>query len=757
MRPAPARRALLCGLLALAAGAVARAQTLAGAQQPPGAQTPRGAQTPAPSADGRRALSPPRAETAPHLDGLLDEAVWQTAAVATGFLQQRPATGQPASQATDVRVLYTADALYLGFVCAQSDPRRIVHQVLGRDTALWDDDYLAIALDTFDDLQNGYFFQVNPNGVRYDAQFRNEGRLLNTDWDGLWAAAVRITDTGWQGEIELPWRTLRFPVREHITMGINFERQLRAVNEQSQWSPIDRQFNLFRVADAGHLQGLSGISPGSNIVARPYALGRLERGSALDPAAFDRERWKGHGEVGYDLKLGLTSSAELDVTVNTDFAQVEVDDQVVNLTRFPLFYPEKREFFLEKRDFFQFGSPANLALFSRRIGLEAVAGEGGLSALTIPIEYGTRLTGKFGRTDVGLLDIQTDASGDVPRHRFDVARISQDFGTRSRIGAIAVSRQGEDGGDFNRVFGLDTDFRPAEQLDLSGYAAFSHEPQDGPDHGTWGTRWRWSHPLFNMTTLYEVYGRDYHPRAGFLPRNDITTAALELGWTPEPNAGWLRRLENFVYAEHVARRDGVKESTNLQAQTTLFGSGDEELAVYYTRNFERLFEPFEVGGDVVFPAGAFTFDQLGAELTSDRSKALSAHAELVLGDEYDGKLTSAAGELTARWAPHLAVSAEVQSDRIRRDDSALGRELRFDADVLRLRVGVDATNELSFDLFTQLNSDEDLVLSQLRAHYIFGDESDVYLVLTDVRNDATGNYALRRGEATLKLSYALRF
>ena len=766
--------ALFLVFLALDIVFASTARSLAQDSLPP-AQAPVSTESTAtpPARDGDRveqtvvrpALEPPRLETAPKIDGILDEALWKDAALAEHFIQQRPYSGEAASAPTVVRVVYTDQALYLGFSCQDDNPERIVHRILGRDADLSADDYFTVVLDTYHDLQNGYFFQVNPNGARTDAVFRAEGAAgqVNRDWDGVWKAACRITSGGWQGEIEIPWRTLRFSAGSNTSMGLNFERQRRAVNEQSMWSPIERNFDILRVSQAGSLDGLDGIAPGSNILLRPYVLGKVFRGDASDEDAWSREDAATDGKVGYDLKLGLASNLTLDVTVNTDFAQVEVDDQQVNLTRFPLFFPEKREFFLENRDYFAFGSPANRAFFSRRIGLNS-------EFQTVPIEYGTRLTGKLARTDIGFLDLKTNGIGSAYDYRYDVGRVSRDIGRRSRVGAIVVARTADGGSVYNHVYGLDADLRPRDDLDISLYGAFSDEsekglagdppsygdqPRDGPDNGTWGGRLRYSRPLYYATYLYEVYGRDYAPRVGFLPRRDISHHMAELGITPQPNWRFLRRVESFVYGEWIDRRDSVFESRNLWLEAAGYGPGDEKLGFYLSDSFERLFEDFQLG-DVVFSPGNYNFGRIGFALGSNPSWPVAMTLDGETGNYYDGFLKTLQGSLIGRWAPHLSLTLEGETHRLDRIDGPSGVVQRFDADVVRLRVEIDFSNAWSLAVFTQWNSAQDGLFSQARLHWIFGDESDFYLVFSDVRTDGTFNFAPRETDLSLKLSYSIR-
>ena len=270
------------------------------------------------------------------IDGFLQDPAWDFAPPTGDFVQQRPATGEASTATTTVRLLYDAEALYVGFVCDEPDPAGVLGRALARDSDFTDEDSFTIVLDTYGDSQSAFVFSVNPNGARRDLLQRNEGEYLNADWDGIWAAATRVTGDGWQGEIRIPWRTLRFPRRDTISMGVNFERNRRQVNEQSHWAAIPREFDVYRVSLAGKLVGLRAIDPGRNVIVRPYALGRVERGDTNVPGAFAPDDWDTDAEIGLDAKVGITPSVTLDLTLNTDFAQVEIDDEIVNVTRFEI-------------------------------------------------------------------------------------------------------------------------------------------------------------------------------------------------------------------------------------------------------------------------------------------------------------------------------------------------------------------------------------------------------------------------------------
>ena len=295
-----------------------------------------------------RRLQAVRATGPVTLDGALDEAAWTTAPVAQNFVQNDPREGQPATFDTEVRVLYDDDSLYFGVFAKDDEPSRLIVNDLKKDYNTDGSDGFRIILDTFHDERNGYQFATNPAGAKWDAQMSNEGRETNANWDGIWDVATRITETGWIAEIRIPFRTLKFNSADAQTWGMNFERKVRRLNEDSFWSPIPRIYDITRVSLAGTVDGLRGLRPGKNIRVKPYALSSSNTVGRLGT--------DGDFDAGLDVKYGVTSGLTWDFTVNTDFSQAEADEQQINLSRFNLFFPEKRDFFLENSGIFLFGA-----------------------------------------------------------------------------------------------------------------------------------------------------------------------------------------------------------------------------------------------------------------------------------------------------------------------------------------------------------------------------------------------------------------
>src|SRR5213083_1452584 len=409
----------------------------------------------------------------PVIDGRLTDPVWLEATPVTGFVQRELHEGAPVTERTEVRIVTDGQALYVGAWLHDSDPAGIVAGEQVRDGDIAKSDYFGILLDTFHDRQNGFVFTTTPAGIEYDALVVNEGEGggiqlpgqaramagslggLNLNWDGTWTVATSVDSRGWYAEFRIPFTTLRHGAGEQQTWGLNLVRSIRRKNEEAFWSFIPRQFSLMKVSRAGTLEGVQ--VPSRRVwTVTPYALTGVERNYAIDPEARRR------GEIGGEVKYGVTPSLTLDLTYNTDFAQVEVDEQRTNLTRCPLFFPEKRPFFLENAGIFSAGTPQAVDLFfTRRIGIDSLG-------QPVPIVGGGRLTGRLGGLTVGALEILTEHQG------YSVMRVGREVGTRSRVGVIGVQRMATgETGDWNRVFAVDgrVGIRDAWTIDWWGAAS----------------------------------------------------------------------------------------------------------------------------------------------------------------------------------------------------------------------------------------------------------------------------------------------
>src|SRR5688572_2698516 len=487
------------------------------------AQVPQARSTP------ERTLTAVRATGPVVLDGRLDEPAWQDAPASTGFIQNEPREGEPATFDTEVRIVYDEDAIYFGVVAPDPEPSRIIVADLKKDYPVDGSDAFVILLDTFHDGRNGYQFATNPGGAKWDAQLANEGRDFNVNWDGIWTVKTRITETGWVAEIAIPFRTLKFADRDPQTWGINFRRKVRRLNEDSFWSPLPRIYGLERVSMAGTLDGMRGIRDGRNVRIKPYV--------STSGATVGQAPTRGDFDGGFDVKYGVTTGLVWDFTVNTDFSQVEADEQQVNLTRFSLFFPEKRDFFLENAGMFDFGStgggfgnntgaifygsrlsrvPQMRLFFSRRIGLSA-------DGHALPIVAGTRLSGRAGAYSVGAMNIQQGDAAGIADANITAVRLRRDILTNSDVGAVLLNKV-DAGAGYNRMAGVDANFRFGF-LTLNGVAARSMSdearvPGAGNEYvakgyaqyldRTWQFRWG-----------VDAIGGQFENELGFIPQRGV--------------------------------------------------------------------------------------------------------------------------------------------------------------------------------------------------------------------------------------------
>ena len=469
--------------------------------------------------DGRDlAVSSREVEELPRIDGMLSEPLWQRATVITGFVQSEPHAGEPATERTEVRILYTRDVLLIGARLFDTEPDRIVGTEYRRDALLEAEDSFEIFFDTFRDGRNAFYFATNPVGARLDGVMSNEGAVQNFEWDGVWQAAATIDEAGWTVEIAIPFNTLRFVPGSIEAWGLNFGRRIARKREEAYWAFISPEWGFnakFRAARYGQLTGIERARPGGRLKLKPYALSGAEQD--FETSTDTDLSLTG----GLDAKIALSGSMNLDLTVNTDFAQVKSDQQQVNLTRFPLFFPEKREFFLENAGLFRIGEvtrpfepPGALLFFSRRIGLSEDGDE-------IPIIGGARLTGKLGGTELGTFHIVTsDAVLEdevVPRTVFSAVRVKQDILARSSLGGMFLNKTPADEGGSTQLAVADLNFAYSQKGTVNAFVAKSRTPGlEGSDHAI-NVHADWVTDRLSVYGNYADIGDDFNSEMGFVP------------------------------------------------------------------------------------------------------------------------------------------------------------------------------------------------------------------------------------------------
>ena len=699
-------------------------------------------------------------EVPPAVDGdVIGDPAWAAAPVLVDFWQTAPAEGAPASEKTEVRILYTRDTLYFGVVCRDDDPSGIVVNGSRRDDPLDETDAFRIALDTYRDRQNGFVFGTNPAGLEFDGQFTNEGQGggssggpgaaggsltgFNKNWDGAWTVRTRTGDFGWSAEFAIPFRTLRYRAGDG-GWGLNLQRNVRRRNESAYWAPLPRQYDLFRVSRAGTLEGLKPPPP-RNLKLLPYALGEATHDAAAGTGS------DASADAGGDLKWSVTPSLALDATVNTDFAQVEVDEQQVNLDRFSLFYPEKRPFFLENAGLFTAGSPGEVDLFfSRRIGI-------GPDGQVVPIAGGARLSGKMGGFNVGLLDMQT-RTGDtgVAASNYAVLRLSRELPNRSRAGAILVNREGtgglSPGGDHNRTYGVDGKWGVGRYGAVEGYAAKTDTPGlEGRDLA-YNLGASLSSPAWELNAEYTEVQGNFNPEVGFLARTDFRK--------PEGVVLYRHRPKNFLglleVRPHVSYRGywkpgGFQESGFLHVDNHLeWKSGYEvHTGVDFTR--EGVLTPFEIYPGIVVPPGTYDHAETMLVLITNQGAKASFEARVTLGGFFGGSRASSVTTLRARMGEAFASSVDYS-----RNDVSLPQG-RFVTNLVRMRVSYSFTPRIYLQALLQYNDVIDNWSTNLRFGWLHAANTGLFVVYNENRDTVRDPLGLGVRDRSFTVKYSHTF
>ena len=627
----------------------------------PASQTP-------PTASARVVATPPV------IDGRLTDSAWLAATPVTGFIQRELHEGAPITERTEVRILTDGQALYVGAWLYDSDPTGIVGGEKVRDGDISKSDYFGIVLDTYHDRQNGFVFTTTPAGIEYDAQVVNEGegggiqlpgqtRVMagslggfNLNWDGTWTVATSMDSAGWYAEFRIPFTTLRYGPGKLQTWGLNLVRSIRRKNEEAFWSFIPRQFSLMKISHAGTLSGIS--VPSQRIwTVTPYALTGVERNYAIDPSA------QGRGDVGGEIKYGVTPSLTLDLTYNTDFAQVEVDEQRTNLTRFPLFFPEKRPFFLENAGTFSAGTPQAVDLFfTRRIGIDTLG-------QPVPILGGGRLTGRVGDFTVGALQIFTDRATSQGGMSYSVLRLQRELAARSRIGVIAVQRMATaQSGDWNRVGAVDGRIGIRDAWTIDWWGAASATPRPDGDAGAYSARVGYQTGSWNNLARIIQVGRDFDPEVGFLNRRGgYRFYETTVMWIKRyPRSAWLKDWHPHVGYRGYYGLDGYRQEDRIHIDVTEWSLVSGAM-VGPEVNIEHqgLQQPFAIASNVTLPIGSYEYTSMGFDFGTNPSAPLSLLLRADVGGFYNGTRRGGSVTLTARHASSLSTSLLVEYNDVR--------------------------------------------------------------------------------------------
>jgi hypothetical protein len=658
-------------------------------------------------------------DKAPKLDGTLNDPLWQLAAPITDFRQREPDEGQAATEKTEVRILYTRHAVYFGIHCYDSEASRIVATELRRDVSQELDDHFEVLIDSNHNRRGAYVFEVNPLGTQNDGliveeQGDSNGGDFDRGWDGVWTSSARITSDGWTATIEIPFTTLNFTHSTNVVWGLNFKRFIRRKNEEDLWSAYRRTFGITKVSEAGDLDGIKDIGSGRLFIVKPYALARYDRQSGQDP--------KFPLTGGVDVKYGLSSNLILNLTGNTDFADAEVDLQPFNLTPFKIFIPEKRQFFLENAGIFNFNlGDGDQLFFSRQIGIDPVTGQ------QVPINGGARLTGTFGRMEIGLMDVDTRSSGPNPYGNYLVARLKESLWAGSYIGVMGIDkRSGNLQDPFNQTGGLDTRLIFFKDWFVDAHMSGTRSPGNpggASDLGATLTyRSNWLDGVFERRKT----GLNFNPEVGFVQRVDSDETYGDLTFKVRPKTAGIRELQFEGFLLHAPDTHGGVSTQEWQNTFRAdFNNGaytDDDLVDVFT---QRITTPFHIYKNVFISNGVYNFTRHQFTYGSGQDRRFTYNFFERFGGYYGGTLNEFRVQVNYRPTAKFSVSASETWDRFRLPVS----DGNFSVVLMSLQGNYSFSRFLTFSSLIQMDtSNTQAVSANLRLRYNYRPDSDLYII-----------------------------
>ena len=672
-----------------------------------------------------------RVEDAPKMDGgTLDDPAWQKATPITDFRQKEPYEGRPATESTEVRILYTPSEIYFAIVCRSSVPRNVVATQLRRDVTQELDDYFEIIIDSRHDRRNAYVFQINPLGTQRDALITDEQQVSETQdgdpgWDGVWTSEARSTNEGWTATVGIPFSTLNFMRSQNVVWGINFKRFIRSKNEEDLWSSWRRSLGAYRISQAGELHGITDIGSGRLFIVKPYALGGFSHlpastiASGLSPGT--TPLYTG----GLDIKVGLRSNLVANLTGNTDFADSDVDVQQFNLTPYKLFFPEKRQFFLENAGVFDFslggGIPDQL-FFSRQIGIDPITGQ------EVPINGGAKITGSLGGFELGVMDVDTRSSGPNPYANYAVARVKHSFGSAgSYLGAMGVDKRSGNANDpFNQTGGVDGRLVLFKELVLHGYAVQTRTPALYGGQTDLGASMDFNSNWLELLAGHRKIGPNFNPEVGFVERTDCICDYVDTNFKFRPLRANLREVNFEGFLFHAPDTRGAVETQEWQTTfRAIFNNGsytDDDIVDVFA---QRLTTPFNIYRNVNIPVGVYNWTRHQFTYGTPEDRRLTVRFLERFGGYYDGHLNEARIRATYRRSERLAFSVSPQWNRFRLPEG------NFSVVFGALETDYAFSRFVSLSTILQIDTANDQALSgNIRLRWNYRPDSDLFVIYT---------------------------
>jgi hypothetical protein len=695
---------------------------------------------------GQLAVKATRIKTPPKIDGLLNEDIWKTIKPITNFIQREPETNQPVSEPTEVYIAYDENFIYIGMHC-YGDPKGITAKEMARDVSLGDDDRVQVIFDTFLDKRNGYWFQIGPRGSIGDAIVSENGGTLNKDWDGLWEGKAKIHDKGWDAELAIPFKTLSFK-KGQTSWGMKIIRNIKRKQEASYWPVANVNTYRFQISDAGLLEGLDNITQGIGLDASPYGL------LGLNTKKGDHPKYKADG--GLDLFYQVTPGIKSALTINTDFAQTEVDNRQINLTRFSLLFPEKRDFFLDGANYFHFGiegDDANpysqhiMTFFSRRLGLDSLGSP-------IPINWGTKVTGQAGKFNIGMQYINDERSSSG--NDFAVARFSYNLGQQSSVGIIGTYGNAVSKGE-NFTTGFDTHlatskFLGNKNLSLTMFGIKSNTINLKGKDLSYGAALSYPNDLISFLAGFHEIRDNYVAGIGFVPRAGIRESYGNLMFGPRPGKWGILQVFSGAGIDYITdvHNKLLTQSISIKPIDIRFSSGDEVI-LSSTSQYEFLNKSFTMYSVYTIPTGTYRFWQHSIDLISARRRIFWSSFHYGSGNFYDGNRRDVSGAFGYKVAVPLYIGLEATQSRVALPEGS------FTAEIYRTNINFLFSPDITLYNFAQYDNFSKTMGWQSRFQWIIKPGKEIMLVWNSIAADPFERFTITESSLNFKIKYLYRF
>ena len=673
------------------------------------------------------------------VDGEFDETIWQTVQPITEFVQRLPQDGAAPSEKSEMRILYDDNYLYFGFTFFDSEPEKVRATILNRGGWIHRDDKLEIALDTYLDRRNAYLFEMNPLGTQDDALISDENKpsLDEWAWDGVYISEGRVTDFGWVLEVAIPWNTLRFPSKDELTMGLAVKRYINRKNESVLWPHIGLEYSsdVYQVSQYANLTGLKNIKRGNDIKIKPFGIaGAQEQIKDNEKISDDL------GNAGADLYYGLKSNLTLNLTYNTDFAQVEADNAQINLTRFSLFYPEKREFFLTRSKLFGFGNSRQTEIFfSRRIGLDQ------------NVLGGSRLYGQIGKTSIGALNIHTQAENGLPATAYSALRLRSDIRDRTTIGAIVTDVSNKE--IQNSVFGFDGQMRFWGNSSVSTWYSQVQDGQfDKPSEASM-IKVDLKNDRYFFTAGQHRVDKNFHPALGFVQRNDMVGTGAIMGFTPRVGNGEevIRQMRFTLYVRDVKNLEGLSETSIINGGIDAIFESRDRIGLKIIQEKEKLSNGFTLGNGLEIQKGNYIDRKISFSARTNQSRGVWGNLAISKGDYFGGNKTSWNSSIGKQFSNHLTLYGSANQNII-----LMPNQGEFTANVYGFTAEVALNRKWFGKAIIQYDNFSEQLQLYCRINWIHTPGSDLFIVLNKRYNMNNDKKELIQNTQVIKLTYLIQ-